>query len=69
MVIVAGHAPFTWGKSAAEAVYHAVILEEIARMAYLTKTLDQQVAPLKQGIVDKHYLRKHGKNAYYGQSK
>ena len=38
-------------------------------MAYLTKTLDQQVAPLKQGIVDKHYLRKHGKNAYYGQSK
>lgn len=69
MVIVAGHAPFTWGKSAAEAVYHAVILEEIARMAYLTRTLDSQVAPLKQGIVDKHYLRKHGKNAYYGQTK
>jgi L-ribulose-5-phosphate 4-epimerase len=69
MVIVAGHAPFTWGKSAADSVYHAVILEEIARMAYLTKTLDQNVKPLKQGIVDKHYLRKHGKNAYYGQSK
>jgi L-ribulose-5-phosphate 4-epimerase len=67
MVIVAGHAPFTWGKNGADAVYHAVILEEIARMAYLTKTLQQTTAPLKQGIVDKHYLRKHGKNAYYGQ--
>jgi len=67
MIIVAGHAPFTWGKSGADAVYHAVILEEIARMAYLTKTLQQTTAPLKQGIVDKHYLRKHGKNAYYGQ--
>jgi L-ribulose-5-phosphate 4-epimerase len=68
MVIVAGHAPFTWGKNGAEAVYHAVILEEIARMAYLTKTLQQNTPPLKQGIVDKHYLRKHGKNAYYGQN-
>jgi len=67
MVIVAGHAPFTWGKSGADAVYHAVILEEIARMAYLTKTLQSSTAALKQGIVDKHYLRKHGKNAYYGQ--
>ncbi|MGV8834490.1 L-ribulose-5-phosphate 4-epimerase [Cellvibrio sp.] len=67
MVIVAGHAPFTWGKNGADAVYHAVILEEIARMAYLTKTLQQNTLPLKQGIVDKHYLRKHGKNAYYGQ--
>jgi len=67
MVIVAGHAPFTWGKNGADAVYHAVILEEIARMAYLTKTLKQETPPLKQGIVDKHYLRKHGKNAYYGQ--
>ncbi|MGN0920998.1 MAG: L-ribulose-5-phosphate 4-epimerase [Cellvibrio sp.] len=67
MVVVAGHAPFTWGKNAADAVYHAVVLEEIARMAYLTRTLDQQVQQLKQGIVDKHYLRKHGKNAYYGQ--
>lgn len=67
MVIVAGHAPFTWGKNGADAVYHAVILEEIARMAYLTKTLQQNTPPLKQGIVDKHYLRKHGKNAYYGQ--
>ena len=67
MVIVAGHAPFTWGKNAADAVYHAVVLEEIARMAYLTRTLDQNAQHLKQGIIDKHYLRKHGKNAYYGQ--
>ena len=68
MVIVAGHAPFTWGKSAAQSVYHAALLEEIARMAYLTRTLDQNAAPLKRAVMDKHYLRKHGKNAYYGQS-
>jgi len=67
MVIVAGHAPFTWGKNAAQSVYHAVVLEEMARMAYLTKTLSPNVQPLKQSIVDKHYQRKHGKNAYYGQ--
>lgn len=67
MVVVAGHAPFTWGKDAAESVYHAVVLEEIARMAWLTLSIDPARAPLKQAIVDKHYLRKHGKNAYYGQ--
>lgn len=68
MVVVAGHAPFTWGKDAAESVYHAVVLEEIARMAYLTRTIDPSRGPLKQKIVDKHYLRKHGKEAYYGQN-
>jgi len=67
MVIVAGHAPFTWGKNAAESVYHAVVLEEIAKMAYLTQLIGPEQGPLKQSIVDKHYLRKHGKNAYYGQ--
>jgi L-ribulose-5-phosphate 4-epimerase len=67
MVIVAGHAPFTWGKDAAASVYHAVVLEQIARMAYLTKAIDPTRDPLKQSIVDKHYLRKHGKDAYYGQ--
>jgi len=67
MVIVAGHAPFTWGKDAAQSVYHAVVLEEMAKMAYLTKTLKPDTNPLKQAIIDKHYLRKHGKNAYYGQ--
>ncbi len=68
MVVVAGHAPFTWGKSAAQSVANAVILEEIAKMAYLTRTLKPVVKPLKQTIIDKHYLRKHGKNAYYGQN-
>ena len=67
MVIVAGHAPFTWGKDAAQSVYHAALLEEIAHMAYLTRTLSPNAAPLNQAILDKHYLRKHGKNAYYGQ--
>ena len=68
MVIVAGHAPFTWGKDAATSVYNAVVLEEIAKMAYLTRTLDSNVSVLKQGIIDIHYSRKHGKNAYYGQN-
>jgi L-ribulose-5-phosphate 4-epimerase len=68
MVIVAGHGPFTWGKDAAKAVYHAVILEEVAHMAYLTRTLRPSIEPLKQTIIDKHFLRKHGKNAYYGQT-
>ncbi|OIQ71663.1 L-ribulose-5-phosphate 4-epimerase UlaF [mine drainage metagenome] len=68
MVIVAGHGPFTWGKNAAKAVYHAVILEEVAHMAYLTRTLRPSIGPLKQAIIDKHFLRKHGKNAYYGQT-
>lgn len=67
MVIVAGHAPFTWGKDAAQSVYHAALLEEIARMAYLTRTLNPSSDLLKKEVMDKHYLRKHGKNAYYGQ--
>ena len=67
MVVVAGHAPFTWGENAAHAVYHAVVLEEIARMAYLTRTLSPSREPLNQEIIDKHYRRKHGKDAYYGQ--
>lgn len=67
MVVVAGHAPFTWGKDADAAVYNAVVLEEIARMAYLTLSINPATGPLKQEIMDKHYLRKHGKNAYYGQ--
>lgn len=69
MVVVAGHAPFTWGKDAAKSVYHAVILEEIARMAYLTRTLAPQGDVLARAVMDKHFFRKHGKNAYYGQTK
>jgi len=67
MVLVAAHAPFTWGEDAAEAVYHAVVLEELARMAILTRAVNPEAGPLKQELLDKHYLRKHGKDAYYGQ--
>jgi len=65
--IVAGHGPFTWGASATEAAHNAVILESIARMAYYTVGLASDAAPIAQQLHDKHYLRKHGKTAYYGQ--
>jgi len=67
MVLVAGHGPFTWGESADQAVYHAVVLEEIARMAFLTRTIDPAAARLPEAIVRKHFERKHGADAYYGQ--
>ena len=66
-VLVHGHGPFTWGASATKAVFHAVILEQLARMAYLTLTLNPGAAPLPQAHLDKHFLRKHGPGAYYGQ--
>jgi L-ribulose-5-phosphate 4-epimerase len=68
MILVAGHAPFTWGKDAAQAVYHAAILEQLAQMATLTLSIRADATPLPGHILDKHYLRKHGKNAYYGQN-
>ena len=68
-VICASHGPFTWGKDAAQAVYHAVVLEEVARMALLTKQVNPSAVPAPQNIQDKHFLRKHGPNAYYGQKK
>jgi len=68
MVLVAGHAPFTWGKTADQAVYHAVVLEELAKIASITRGLDPQARPLPDYLVRKHFERKHGKNAYYGQS-
>jgi L-ribulose-5-phosphate 4-epimerase len=67
MVLVACHGPFTWGKSAAKAVYNAAVLEELAKMAFLTLQINPLVQPIKQALVDKHYFRKHGANAYYGQ--
>ena len=67
MVLVAGHGPFTWGKSAAQSVYHAAVLEEICKMAFLTLTLNPQAAVLPEYIIKKHWERKHGPNAYYGQ--
>ena len=68
-VICHSHGPFTWGKDAAQAVYHAVVLEEVAKMALFTRQIDPAAVPAPQRIVEKHYQRKHGKNAYYGQAK
>ncbi len=67
MVLVACHGPFTWGKTAAKAVYNATVLEELAKMALLTLQINPSVSPIKQTLIDKHYFRKHGKDAYYGQ--
>jgi L-ribulose-5-phosphate 4-epimerase len=69
MVIVAGHGPFTWGKSAMDAVRCAAALEEIARMAILTYRVDPAAAPLPEHVMRKHFERKHGPKAYYGQAK
>lgn len=66
-VICHSHGPFTWGKDAAQAVYHAVVLEEVARMAILTRQVNPAAAPAPQSVQDKHFMRKHGPNAYYGQ--
>lgn len=67
-VLVKHHGPFTWGKSAANAVYNAVVLEEVARMASITVALNPNVV-MNQDLIEKHYERKHGANAYYGQKK
>jgi L-ribulose-5-phosphate 4-epimerase len=67
MVLVAGHAPFAWGKTPEKAVYHATVLEELARMAFITHSLDPAAPRLPESLVRKHFERKHGKNAYYGQ--
>jgi L-ribulose-5-phosphate 4-epimerase len=67
MVLVAGHGPFAWGKSADKAVYHAVVLEELAKMASITRALDPHAGRLPDYLVRKHFERKHGKSAYYGQ--
>jgi L-ribulose-5-phosphate 4-epimerase len=68
-VLVFNHAPFCWGKNANQAVHNAVVLEEVAKMALHTFQLNPNVNPIQQFLLDKHYLRKHGKNAYYGQTK
>lgn len=65
-VLAAGHAPFAWGKSAYDAVHNAVVLEEVAAMALETRKLNMGIK-IQQELLDKHYFRKHGKNAYYGQ--
>lgn len=68
-VLVASHGPFTWGKNASEAVHNAVVLEECAMMGLNARILNPQLRSMSQYLLDKHYLRKHGKNAYYGQGK
>jgi Ribulose-5-phosphate 4-epimerase and related epimerases and aldolases len=67
-ILVANHGPFSWGKDAHDAVHNAVVLEEVARMAWITHQLNPQAAALPDYMLEKHYQRKHGKNAYYGQS-
>jgi L-ribulose-5-phosphate 4-epimerase len=67
MVLVAGHGPFAWGKTADKAVYHAVVLEELAKIASITRRLDPRAGRLPEHLVRKHFERKHGKSAYYGQ--
>ncbi len=68
-VLVHSHAPFTWGKGPHEAIHNAVVLEEVAKMALHTYQINPDTEVMDSFLLDKHYLRKHGKNAYYGQDK
>ncbi len=68
VVLCKNHGPFAWGKDPMEAVHNAAVLEEVAKMAYRTEIINPQVQPAPQALQDKHYLRKHGPGAYYGQS-
>ena len=67
MILVGNHAPFTWGKTAEKAVYNSAVLEEIAKMAFITETIKADALRLKDALRKKHFERKHGKNSYYGQ--
>lgn len=66
-ILLQGHGPFTWGKDAKSAVMNSVVLDEVSKMNFFTQKLNGLAEELPQGILDKHYLRKHGQNAYYGQ--
>lgn len=66
-VLLSGHGPFTWAKNASDAVVNAVVLEEVCRMNYYTYSLNPDITRLPEEVLDKHYLRKHGKDSYYGQ--
>lgn len=67
-ILCTNHGPFTWGKDAREAVHNAVVLEEVAKMASYSEMINRDISPAPKAIADKHYLRKHGENAYYGQN-
>jgi L-ribulose-5-phosphate 4-epimerase len=69
MILVACHGQFTWGETPDKAVYNAVVLEEIARMAYISEQVNPDIKRMKETLIHKHYQRKHGKDAYYGQAK
>jgi L-ribulose-5-phosphate 4-epimerase len=66
-VLVYGHGPFTWGKSPEDAVHNSVVLEQVAKMAHASVLLTPNLPPIPRALLDRHFLRKHGKNAYYGQ--
>jgi L-ribulose-5-phosphate 4-epimerase len=68
-VLVYSHGPFAWGTDPMDAVHNAVVLEEVAFMNLHTLLLQPGISPMQPELLDKHYLRKHGKNAYYGQTK
>ena len=67
MILVGNHAPFTWGKNAAKAVYNSAVLEQVAQMAFITETVKADALRLKDALIRKHYDRKHGEGSYYGQ--
>lgn len=67
MILVGNHGPFTWAKTAQKAVYNSAVLEEIAKMSFITEQINPQVKTLKDALIKKHYERKHGAKAYYGQ--
>jgi L-ribulose-5-phosphate 4-epimerase len=67
MILVGNHAPFTWGKTAAKAVYNSAVLETVAQMALLTEKINPNAPRLKEALIKKHFERKHGPDSYYGQ--
>ncbi|WP_105613982.1 L-ribulose-5-phosphate 4-epimerase [Vallitalea okinawensis] len=66
-MLVSNHGPFSWGTTPKDAVHNAKVLDEVAKMAYRTEIISNRIKPIKETLLNKHYLRKHGKNAYYGQ--
>jgi L-ribulose-5-phosphate 4-epimerase len=67
MILIGNHAPFTWGKDAAKALYNSAVLEALAKIALLTEQINPEVQSLKQALIQKHHKRKHGPDSYYGQ--
>jgi L-ribulose-5-phosphate 4-epimerase len=67
MILVGNHAPFTWGKTAEKAVYNSAVVEQLAKMAFLTEQINPEVRPMKDALIKKHFDRKHGVESYYGQ--